>query len=162
MDAPYSLSKVLGFVLGPVFQGLAMGHLLLAAIPMGMQEGDPFGIVGAALALTGLTGFGMTAYVWTGPKEFGLTRSGLSLLFLIIMAFMGLIFVVPSLFGGTLGIILSAVFVAVSTAGLLYQVNQVMHRPSTKQHIEGVYLITMGILILYWNILTLLMRLKRR
>lgn len=158
----FGSSKVLGFGLGAVFQGIAMGYLLLAAISMGMQEGNPFGIAGAALALTGLTGFGMTAYVWTGPKDFSLIRAGLSALFLPMMILMGLSFVVPSLFGGTLGVILSAVFVAVSAAGLLYQVNQVMHRLSTKQHIEGAYLITMGILILYWNILSLLMRLRRR
>ena len=33
---------------------------------------------------------------------------------------------------------------------------------NTQQHIEGAYMITMGILILFWNILSLLMRLNRR
>ena len=37
-----------------------------------------------------------------------------------------------------------------------------MHKLNTQQHIEGAYMITMGILILFWNILSLLMRLNRR
>ena len=58
--------------------------------------------------------------------------------------------------------LLSAVFVVVSAAGLLYQVNQVIHRLRTDMHIEGAYLITMGVLVLFWNLLSLLMRLNGR
>lgn len=154
--------KVLGFGVGAVFQGIAMGYLLLSAILMGWQQGNPFGLVGMALALTGLTGFGMTAYVWTGPKDFSLLGAGLSALFLPMLILMGVGVVFPGLFGGPLGIALSAVFVIVSAGGLLYQINSVLHRLATNQHIEGAYLITMGLLVLYWNILTLLMRLNRR
>jgi len=155
-------AKILGFGLGAIFQGVAMGYLLLAAISMGMQEGNPFGLAGTALLLTGLVGFGMTAYVWTGPKNFSFLGAALSALFVPMLLLMGVSFVFPSLFGGTLGVVLAAVFVVISAAGLLYQINQVMHRLRTDQHIEGAYLITMGILILYWNILSLLMRLRRR
>jgi len=154
--------KVLGFGMGAVFQGIAMGYLLLTAISMGMSDGSPFGLVGMALILTGMTGFGMTAYVWTGPKNFSMLGAGLSALFLPMLILMGVGIVFPGLFGGPLGVVLSAVFVVVSAGGLLYQINNVMHRLSTNQHIEGAYLITMGLLILYWNILTLLMRLNRR
>ena len=44
---------------------------------------------------------------------------------------------------------------------MLYQINVVMHQLDTRQHSEGAYMITMGILILIWNILYLLMRLNR-
>ena len=158
----FGQQKVLGFAMGAVFQGIAMGYLLLTAISMGMEQGNPFGLAGTALVLTGLTGVGMTAYVWTGPKNFSFLGAALSAIFLPMLLLMGVGIVFPSLFGGTMGIVLSAVFVVVSAGGLLYQVNQVMHRLATNQHIEGAYLITMGVLVLYWNILTLLMRLNRR
>ncbi|MCB9777973.1 MAG: Bax inhibitor-1 family protein [Alphaproteobacteria bacterium] len=153
-------SKWLGFGVGVVFQGIAMGYLLLAAILMTLGP-QPL-LLPTALGLTALTGIGMTAYVWTGPKDFSFIKAGLSALFLPMLILMGVSFVFPSLFGGPLGIALSAVFVVVSGAGLLYQVNQVMHRLRTDQYVEGAYLITMGVLILFWNILSLLMRLNRR
>jgi len=152
--------KLLGFGLAVVFQGVAMGYLLLSAIIMTL--GDVPWLIGAALALTASTGFGMVAYVWSKPREFSFIKAGLSAIGLPMLVLMGVSFVFPSLFGGPLGIVLSAVFVVVSAAGLLYQVNQVLHRLDTDMHIEGAYLITMGVLVLFWNILTLLMRLTRR
>ena len=153
-------SKLLGFGLAVVFQGIAMGYLLLAALMMTL--GDVPWLIGAAVGLTASTGVGMAAYVWTKPREFSFIKAGLAALSLPMLVLMGVSFVFPSLFGGPLGLALSAVFVVVSAAGLLYQVNQVIHRLRTDMHIEGAYLITMGILVLFWNILTLLMRLTRR
>jgi len=158
----FGKAKVFGFGLAAVFQGISMGYLLLYAVLLGSQMGNPFGLVGTALGLTALTGVGLTGYVWTGPKEFGWLGAGLSALFLPMMLLMGVSFVFPGFIGGTLGIAVSALFVLVSVGGLLYQINVVMHKLNTRQHIEGAYLITMGILILFWNILTLLMRLTSR
>ena len=155
-------SKVAGFGLAAIAQGVSMGYLLLFAVLMGTQMGNPFGLVGAAMGLTAITGFGMAAYVWTGPKNFSMLGAGLSALFLPMMLLMGASFVFPGLFGGVLGIGLSALFVVVSVGGLLYQINVVMHRLNTQQHIEGAYLITMGLLILFWNILSLIMRITGR
>lgn len=155
-------AKVAGFGLASIAQGVSMGYLLLYAVLMGTQMGNPFGLVGAAMGLTAITGFGMAAYVWTGPKDFSMLRAGLSAIFLPMLLLMGASFVFPGLFGGVLGIGLSALFVLVSVGGLLYQVNVVMHRLNTEQHIEGAYLITMGLLILFWNILTLIMRVVGR
>lgn len=152
--------KVFGFALGVIFQGIAMGYLLLTAIIMTL--GDVPWLIGAAVALTASTGLGMAAYVWTKPREFSFIKGFLSAAFIPMLLLMGVSFAFPSLFGGPLGILLSGVFVLVSAAGLLYQVNQVIHRLRTDMHIEGAYLITMGILVLFWNILTLLMRLTRR
>lgn len=154
--------KVLGLGVGAVFQGISMGYLLLYAVLLGTSMGNPFGLVGAALGLTALTGVGLAGYVWTGPKDFGWLGAGLSALFLPMMVLMGVSFVFPSLFGGVLGIGLSGLFVLVSVGGLLYQINVVMHKLDTRQHIEGAHLISMGVLILFWNILSLLMRLSSR
>ena len=155
-------AKVLGFGVGAVFQGISMGYLLLSAVAIGAQMGSPFGMVGTALGLTAMTGLGLTAYVWTGPKNFGWLGAGLSALFLPMMLLMAVSFVFPGFIGGPLGIAVSGLFVLISVGGLLYQINVVMHKLNTQQHIEGAYMITMGILILFWNILSLLMRLNRR
>ncbi len=158
-----SSSKWLGFGAASVFQGIAMGYLLLAAVLLSAEVfGNPLVLVTQALVLCGLTTVGMVAYVFTKPRDFSYLGAGLSMLFLPMLVLMGVSFVFPGLFGGPLGIVLSAVFVVVSAAGLLYQVNQVMHKLRTDMHVEGAYMITMGILILYWNILVLLMRLNRR
>lgn len=155
-------AKVAGFGLAAIAQGVSMGYLLLYAVILGTQLGNPMGLVGSAMGLTAITGFGMAAYVWTGPKNFSMLGAGLSALFLPMLLLMGVSFVFPGLFGGILGIGLSALFVLVSVGGLLYQINVVMHRLNTQQHIEGAYLITMGLLILFWNILSLIMRLAGR
>ena len=136
-----------------------MGYLLLSAVTMGISQGNPFGLVFSALALTSLTGVGMAAYVWTTPRDFKKLGAFLSALFLPMVVLMVVGFVMPSLFGGVFGILLSLVFVGISAAGLLYQINVVVRELRSDQHIEGSYMITMGLLILYWNILSLLMHL---
>ncbi len=154
-------SKYLGFAMGSVFQGIAMGYLLLAAVVMSAQTlGNPFALVTQALLLTGTVAFGMLVYLWSRPRELSMIRAGLSMLFIPMLLLMGISFVFP--IGGPLGIALSAVFVVVSAAGLLYQVNAVLHELRSDMHVEGAYMITMGVLILFWNILSLLMRLQRR
>lgn len=155
-------SKVLGFVVGAVFQGLAMGWLLLSAVLLGLQTGQPFGLIGTAMGLTALTAAGMTAYVSTKPREFRMLGAGLSAVGIPMLLLMVVSFAFPSWFGGPIGIALTGLFVLVSAGGLLYQINQVIHRLRSDQHIEGAYLITLSVLVLFWNLLTLLMRLSRR
>lgn len=155
-------NKVAGFVIANVAQGVAMGYLLSSAVVLSSAAtGNPFSLIGSALTMTALTGGGILAYIMTGPKDFSILGGALSALGLPMLILMGISFVMPGLFGGTLGIIFCGVFVVISAAGLLYQVNAVVHKLRTDQHIEGSYLISMGILVLFWNILSLLMSLSR-
>lgn len=162
----FGRQKLLGFFIACLFEGISFGWLLLSAFGMSMAAtGNPFGLAGMALALTAATGIGLTAYVWSGPKEFKLLGAtlatvGPAMLLLMVGSFVASV-AFPGIMGGPLGIGISAIFVAISAAGLLYQVNAVLHRLHTEMHIEGAYLITMGVLVLYWNILTLLMSLSR-
>ena len=78
------------------------------------------------------------------------------------LGLMALSFGFPGLLGGTGGIVVSSIFVLVSAAGLLYQINRVLHHYTTDMHMEGAYTITIGVVVLFWNILSLLMRLRRR
>ncbi len=151
--------RLLGFLLATVFQGIAMGYLLLMALGVGAGLGNPFILIFEAMGLVGLAAAGMTAYVWTTPREFSMLRAGLAALSLPMLVLMVVSFVFP--ITGVLGTMLTGLFVVVSAGGLLYQINTVMHRLRSSQTVEGAYLITMGVLILYWNVLTLLMRLRR-
>ena len=153
--------KWTGFLSGTILEGVAMGYLLLAAALMSIAEaGHAFLFIGQAMGLTGMVAFGMMAYLMTGPKNLSIIGSMMSMLFLPMMALMVLTFVFPV--GGMFGLGLTALFVVISAAGLLYQLNQVMHKLPGTMYVEGAFEVTMGILVLFWNILVLIMRLQGR
>jgi len=156
-------NKLAGFFLGTVAQGIALGFLLLVAVIASKQDfGNPFVFIGMAIALTLVAGIGITAYVLAGPREFSLLGAGLSAAFLPMLALMAVSFAFPQWLGGTVGIALAAVFVVISAAGLLYQLNLVVHKYTTTMHVEGGYTIAIGVVVLFWNILSLLLRMRRR
>lgn len=158
----FGAAKWPGFLLGTMTQGVAMGFLLLVAwVAAQVQFGNPFVFIGVAMAMTGFTGIGMAAYVWTGPKNFSMIGAGLSALSIPMLILMAVSFAFPSVLGGGIGIALSFLFVGISAAGLLYQVNEVLHNFDTDQHMEAAYTVTIGVLVLFWNLLSLLMRLRR-
>lgn len=150
-------TKYVGFALGVVFQGIAMSYLLFTAGVLGMSQfGNPFQLIFEALGITMLMAVGMLAYLLTGPKELSLVKAGLSLLGLPMLALMVLSFVFP--IGGTLGLGLTALFVVVSAGGVLYQLNSVLYRYPANAPVPAAFSITIGLLVLYWNILSLVMR----
>ncbi len=152
-----------GFLGGTALQGVAMGYIILAAVFVSAQAfGNPFFIIFEAMGLVALTMMGMAAYLLTGPKNLSMVGGFLSAVSLPMMVLMVVSFLMPGLFGGPMGLLFNLIFIVTSAAGLLYSLNNVMHKMSTDQAIPGAYFITMGILTLFWNILTLLMRLQRR
>lgn len=156
-------NKVVGFVLGTATQGVAMGFLLLVAAIMGrMSLGNPLAFIGLAAGLTAFSAVGMAAYCWMAPRNFSMIGAGLSALSIPMLIVMAVSFAFPAMLGGTTGLVLSGVFVLMSVGALLYQLNEVMHRFTTRMHVEGAYTLTIGILVLFWNILSLLMRSSRR
>jgi FtsH-binding integral membrane protein len=155
----YGESKVAGFVLGTSMQGLALGFLLTVTLAMGGVQ-DGLGVIGYALTMTMLATLAMLAYVSIEKHEFSLIRAGLSMLFIPMLVLMGLQLVFP--IGGTLGIVVSAVFLVVSVAGMLWKLNFVVHEMPTSQGIEGGFEITLGVIVLFWNLLSLMNRLRRR
>ncbi len=152
-----------GFVLGMGLQGFTMGFLLLtAAFVSASVIGNPFALAGLAAGLTGFTGLGLGAYVWTRPGSYSMLGGFLSAAAIPMLVLMAVGIFFPGVFGGTIGLLISGAFVVISAAGLLYQLNLVIHRFSSEMHIEGAYTVAMGILVLFWNILSFLMRLTRR
>lgn len=159
----FGSNKWAGFLLGTVAEGVSMGFILLVAVIMSKADtGNPFSLIGTALAATVFSGLGLTFYAASEKREFTLLRAGLSATFIPMLILMGVSFAFPGVMGGTFGLIACCVFVLISAAGLLYQLNQVIHNFTTDMEIEGAYIITIGVLVLFWNILSLLMRLRRR
>jgi FtsH-binding integral membrane protein len=154
-------TQLAGFAVGTGLQGVAMGYLMLAAILLSAElYSNPLILLGQALGLVGLTVVGMVAYLLTGPKNLSLIGGAMAALSLPMLALMVISFVFP--IGGPFGILLSLLFVGLSAGGLLFNLNQVMHQMSTDRVVPAAYHVTLGMLVLFWNVLSLLMRLQRR
>jgi len=155
----YGNAKVGGFVLGTAVQGVAVGFLLLFTLAAsGVADG--LKVIGYALALTLTASLAMVLYVSIDRRDFSVLRAGLSMLFIPMLLLMVLQLVFP--IDGPLGIAITAIFVAVSVGSMLWKLNQLMHVMPTTMAIEGGYEISLGIIVLFWNILSLLSRLRRR
>ena len=156
-----SSSRATGFVLGAAFQGIAMGYLLLAAVMTSLDLfGNPFILIGQALGLTGLTAFGMMVYLLTGPKKLNYIAAIMPMLGLPMIVLMVISFVFPVT--GTFGILLSGAFVAFSAIGLLYQLNVVIHKMPAEMATQASFEVMIGLLVLFWNILSFIIRMQRR
>jgi modulator of FtsH protease len=154
----YGSAKLAGFLLACIAEGLAFGFLLLTtAWRFGVAEATS--IVAQALGLTAMTAVGMLAYVWFSKGQLRLVGAFISMAFVPMLVLMAIGVFFP--IGGTLGLIISAAFVVVSAGGLLWKLNLVAQEYSEEQHIEGAYEITMALLVLLWNLLVLLNRLRR-
>jgi FtsH-binding integral membrane protein len=157
----FGQQKQAGLILASVAMGVAFGFILLMAMYVSAANlGNPYTLIGQAMAATALTAFGMVGYLWASPKDFSFIGAGLSMLMLPMLGLMVMSFVFP--IGGTLGLIMTAGFVVFSAAALLYSTNTVLHELDTSMHVEGAYMMSMALLTLLWNILSLLMRLTSR
>jgi len=153
--------KTIAFFAASGIQGIAMGMLFLFAALLGAEVlGNPLAIPLQAFAIVGATALGMMIYLMTGPRELSMVRSILAVLWLPMLVAMAVTWLFP--IGGIMGLGISFLFVGVSALGLLYQLNQVIHKLSPQQSVEGAYLVTMALLVLLWNVMTLLMRLQSR
>lgn len=157
----YGSAKIPGLVLAIVGEGISFGFLLLSTLSYGGPEAfaDGLGIIAKAMGITAASGLGMLVYVWFNKSELNLVKAGLSILGLPMLVLMVLQFVFP--IGGVFGLILCAVFVVASGAALLYRLNSVVHEYDESQHIEAAYEISMSLLVLLWNVISLLNRLRR-
>ena len=157
---PQCSTRTAGFVIGSALSGTALSYLLLSAGILGYELfGNPFVLVGQAGMLVGLTVLGMVAYLMTGPRQLSMVASMMSMLTLPMLGLMAFTWFFPV--GGTLGLVFSAIFVVVSAGGLLYSLNEVLHNYSTDMVTAGAFRVSSGIVVLFWNILVLLMRLQR-
>ncbi len=155
----YGDAKVGGFFLGTSTQGISLGFLLAITLAMGQVQ-DGLTVIGYALLMTLLASLAMLAYVSIEKREFSMIRAGLSMLFIPMLLLMGLQIVFP--IGGTFGLVIAAVFVVVSVAAMLWKLNYVVHNMPVDMPLEAGFELTLGIVVLFWNLLSLMNRLRRR
>ena len=155
----YGDAKVAGFVLGTSMQGIALGFLLAITLMMGRIE-DGLGVIGYALTMTVLAVLAMMVYVSMEKREFSLIRAGLTMLFIPMLVLMGLQLVFPM--DGTLGLVIGGVFLLVSVAGMLWKLNVVAYQMPDTMAIEGGFEIALGVIVLFWNLLSFMNRFRRR
>lgn len=154
-------TRMMGFVIGSSLSGIAISYVIGAAAVLGAEVfGNPLVLIAQAGGLVAATVVGMVIYLMTGPRNLSMVRSFLSIVWLPMLALMAITWIFP--IGGTMGIVFSGVFVLVSAGGLLYSLNEVIHSYSTNQVMQGAFHISTSIVVLFWNILTLLMRLTSR
>jgi FtsH-binding integral membrane protein len=154
----YGTNKVAGFVLGTAMQGVALGFLLLITVLMTRVDQGLL-LIGQCLLLTLTTALGMLCAVYMSRSSMSFLRPALAMLTLPMLLIMVLQLVFP--IGGTLGLIISVVFVIVSAIGLLYRLNHVVREMDTTMAVEGAYEITLSIVVLFWNLLSLMNRRRR-
>ena len=152
----YGQSKAAGFVLGTSLQGLALGFILAFVAFGSGNVASGVLLIGQCVLLTVFSAMAMLMYVTMAPRDFSLLGTGLSMLFLPMLVLMGLSLVFP--IGGTMGLIISGVFVLVSAGSLLYKLNFVIHRFDTSQAMEGGYELSLSLVVLLWNLLSLFSR----
>jgi FtsH-binding integral membrane protein len=155
----YGQSKVAGFVLGTALQGIALGFLLLITLSLTKVE-DGLTLIGQCLLITVLAAAAMLVYVIGSKRSFSMLGAGLSMLMLPMLGLMALQLVFP--LSGTAGIVVAAVFLLVSVGAMLYNLNLVVNRMDATMHVEGAYEVTLSVVVLFWNLLSLMNRLRRR
>ena len=154
----YGEAKLPGLGLAIVGEGVSFGFLLLSTLSFG-PAADGLRIIATAMGITAASGLGMLLYVWFNKSDLSLVKAGLSIMGLPMLVLMAVSFIFP--IGGVFGLIICAVFVVASGAALLYRLNTVVHEFDEDAHIEAAYEISMSLLVLLWNVISLLNRLRR-
>lgn len=154
----YGESKMAGFVLGNASQGVAFGFLL-AIVAFSGPFGDGLRLVASCLFITLASAGGMLAYVTTFRSNFSMLGSALSMIALPMLALVVLQLVFP--IGGSFGLLLSGLFVLVSAGSLLYKLNSIVHDFDSERTVEGGYELSLSIVVLLWNLISLMNRARR-
>ncbi len=155
----FGAAPVAGFVIGCALQGIALAFLLVITLALGRVE-DGLTVVGYALLMTLLASLAMLAYVSIEKRDLSLVRAGLAMLFLPMLALMALQLVFP--IGGAAGLAIAALFLVVSAGAMLWKLNAVVHELPTDMALQAGYELTLGVVVLFWNLLSLMNRLRRR
>ena len=155
----YGEQKLAGFVVGCSLQGLALGFLLLVAM-VTAAPGEGLALIGYSLLMVVLATAAMLVYVTMEKRDFSMLRGGLAMLGIPMLVLMGLQVVLPM--NGMAGVAISGVFLAVSVGALLYRLNVVLREFPVTAATEASFELTLSIVVFFWNLLSFIMRLRRR
>ncbi|WP_017430392.1 Bax inhibitor-1/YccA family protein [Vreelandella jeotgali] len=138
--ATFAFTGFMGFTLGPILSAYL-------TLPNGAE------LIMTALAMTGLTFFGLSAVALVTKKDFGFLSNFLmaGAIVLILAMVAGLIFQIQAL-----SLMVSAGFVLFSSAAILYQTSEMVHRAGETNYILATITLYVSIYNLFVSLLSLL------
>ncbi|MCL7930125.1 Bax inhibitor-1/YccA family protein [Halomonas llamarensis] len=138
--ATFAFTGFMGFTLGPILSAYL-------ALPNGAS------LIMTALAMTGVTFFGLSAVALVTKKDFGFLANFLvaGAIVLILAMVAGLIFNIAAL-----SLMVSAGFVLFASAAILYQTSEIIHRAGETNYILATITLYVSIYNLFISLLSLL------
>ncbi|ALM52525.1 Bax inhibitor-1/YccA family protein [Halomonas huangheensis] len=138
--ATFAFTGFMGFTLGPILSA----YLTLANGPQ---------LIMTALGMTGLTFFGLSAVALITRKDFSFLANFMmaGAIVLVLAMVAALIFNIP-----TLSLMVSAGFVLFSSAAILYQTSEIVHRAGQTNYILATITLYVSIYNLFVSLLSLL------
>jgi modulator of FtsH protease len=138
--ATFAFTGFMGFTLGPILSAYL-------ALPNGAS------LIMTALAMTGVTFFGLSAVALVTKKDFGFLANFLvaGAIVLILAMVAGLIFNIAAL-----SLMVSAGFVLFASAAILYQTSEIIHRAGETNYILATVTLYVSIYNLFVSLLSLL------
>jgi len=111
-----------------------------------------------AALLTGLLFGGLTAVAFTTRTDFSFLRGALTIGgFIALGAIVGAV-----LFGFNLGLLFSIAMVGLASAAILYDTSKILQHYPADRHVAASLELFASIALLFWYVLSILMRLSRR
>ena len=138
--ATFAFTGFMGFTLGPIISAYL-------TLPNGGA------LIMNALAMTGLTFFGLSAVALTTKKDFSFLGNFLlaGAIVLVLAMIAGLIFNIPAL-----SLMVSAGFVLFASAAILYQISEIIHRAGETNYILATVTLYVSIYNLFVSLLSIL------
>ncbi|PRY65584.1 modulator of FtsH protease [Vreelandella songnenensis] len=138
--ATFAFTGFMGFTLGPIISAYL-------TLPNGGA------LIMNALAMTGLTFFGLSAVALTTKKDFSFLGNFLlaGAIVLVLAMVAGLIFNIPAL-----SLMVSAGFVLFASAAILYQTSEIIHRAGETNYILATVTLYVSIYNLFVSLLSIL------
>ncbi|GAB2711580.1 Bax inhibitor-1/YccA family protein [Halomonas garicola] len=138
--ATFAFTGFMGFTLGPILSAYL-------TLPNGAE------LIMTALAMTGLTFFGLSAVALVTKKDFSFLSNFLmaGAIVLILAMVAGLVFQIQAL-----SLMVSAGFVLFSSAAILYQTSEMVHRAGETNYILATITLYVSIYNLFISLLSLL------
>ncbi|RUR32559.1 Bax inhibitor-1/YccA family protein [Vreelandella nanhaiensis] len=138
--ATFAFTGFMGFTLGPIISAYL-------TLPNGGA------LIMNALAMTGLTFFGLSAVALTTKKDFSFLGNFLlaGAIVLVLAMVAGLIFNIPAL-----SLMVSAGFVLFASAAILYQTSEIVHRAGETNYILATVTLYVSIYNLFVSLLSIL------
>lgn len=138
--ATFAFTGFMGFTLGPILSAYL-------ALPNGAS------LIMTALAMTGITFFGLSAVALMTKKDFGFLANFLfaGAIVLILAMVAAIIFNIPAL-----SLMVSAGFVLFASAAILYQTSEIVHRAGETNYILATITLYVSIYNLFISLLSIL------